>query len=81
MIGSKKYDYRILAEKTSRGIVYSIHEVELNSLDVPIKYSKIPICLINNSLENMILELENILESYDKPILSIKDFPDHFNQF
>jgi hypothetical protein len=74
----KKYSYRILAENTSKGTVYSIHEVELNALEVPIRYNKLPISLIHTSLEDMIIELEEILNSYDEPVLSIESFPDPF---
>lgn len=75
---SKVYEYRILAENTALGTVYSMHEVELNQHDVPIDYIKLPVSLIHTDLERMVLEIEELLDAFEKPVLSLESFPDMF---
>lgn len=72
------YEYRILAENTSQGVVYSIHEVEIDRYRNAVEYTKLPITLIHTDLERMIIEIEEVLEAFDKPVLSIEHFPDMF---
>jgi hypothetical protein len=71
-------DYRIFAEDSSHGVVYSVHEVFYDEDKNPTDYVHIPLSLISTDLEDLVEEIQLTLEAFELPILSIKDFPNPF---
>ena len=70
-------DFRIFAEETKDGTVYSVHEVfYLN--DQPIDYVGVPLVLISTDEEDLIGEIQLVLEAFEKPTLSLEYFPEEF---
>lgn len=70
-------DFRIFAEETKDGTVYSVHEVfYLN--DHPIDYVGVPLVLISQDTEDLIGEIQLVLEAFERPILSLEYFPEEF---
>lgn len=70
-------DYRLFAEDTSEGVVYSIHEVMYVNGN-PIDFVYLPLSLISTDQEELIAELQLVLEGMQLPALSIKDFPNEY---
>jgi len=71
-------DFRILAEKTKHGIIYSVHEVFYID-DKPYDYIYLPLTLISLDEADLKAELRLTLEAWSKPILSLENFPEEFN--
>lgn len=71
-------DYRIFAEETKDGVVFSVHEVFYNAMNEPCDYVYIPLVLISKDTEDLIAEIQLTLEAFERPILSIKDFPEEY---
>lgn len=72
-------DFRILAEETKHGIIYSVHEVFYID-DNPYDYIYLPLTLISLDEADLKAELRLTLEAWSKPILSLENFPEEFNK-
>ena len=70
--------YRIYAQKSAVATVYSMHETVYDFDMVPMEYSKVPVSLISLNPEDMIEEIEQMLYAFDHPIISIENFPEHY---
>jgi hypothetical protein len=67
-------DYRLMAEETPAGPIFSIHEVfYLNGH--PYDYVFIPLALIATDQEDLIADIQLALEAFQQPILSKDSFP------
>jgi hypothetical protein len=70
-------DYRLMAEDTPNGVVYSIHEVfYLNGH--PHDFVYIPLALISIDEEDLISDIQLALEAFEQPILSKDQFPNEY---
>lgn len=70
-------DYRLMAEDTESGTVYSVHEVFYMN-DHAVDFVYLPLTLISLDQEDLISELQLVLEAFEKPILSIEEFPNEY---
>lgn len=72
--------YRIYAQKVGSNTIYSIHETVYDFDEIPMDYVKVPVSMIGFDLNEMIEEQELMLYAYDYPIISIENFPEHFQE-
>lgn len=70
-------DFRLMAEDTESGTVYSVHEVFYMN-DYAVDFVYLPLSLISLDQEDLISELQLVLEAFEKPILSIENFPEEY---
>ena len=70
-------DFRIMAEDTEGGTVYSVHEVFYMN-DHAVDFVYLPLSLISLDQEDLISELQLVLEAFEKPTLSIENFPEEY---
>lgn len=70
-------DFRIFAQQTKNGLIYSIHEVFYEDGE-PFDYIYLPLTLISLDEADLKAELRLTLEAWTKPILSLDDFPNEF---
>ena len=70
-------DFRLMAENTEGGTVYSVHEVFYMN-DHAVDFVYLPLSLISLDQEDLISELQLVLEAFEKPILSIDNFPEEY---
>lgn len=70
-------DYRIMAEDTPSGTVYSIHEVFYYN-GHPHDYVFIPLSLIALDKEDLVADIQLALEAFEQPILSKDQFPNEY---
>lgn len=70
-------DFRIFAEDTKDGVVYSVHEVFYMN-DHPVDYVQIPLTLISQDTEDLIEEIQLVLEAFSLPVLSFDRFPEEY---
>jgi hypothetical protein len=70
--------YRIYAQKSGVATVYSVHETCYDFDDIPLEYSKVPVSLIALSDEDLIKDIEDILDAFEHPIISIENFPEPY---
>lgn len=71
-------DFRIFADDTQRGTVFSIHEVFYDKDKNPVDYIHVPIVLISSNQEDLITDIQLALEAWERPFLSMKDFPNEW---
>ena len=72
-----KSDYRLMAEETPAGTIYSVHEVFYMN-GQPYDYVFIPLTLIATDEEDLIADIQLALEAFQQPILSKDNFPDEY---
>lgn len=70
-------DFRVFAQDTTRGTIFSIHEVFYRNRK-PCEYIYVPIVLIHTDEEELVTDLQKALEAWDKPILSMNNFPEEW---
>lgn len=70
-------DYRLMAEDTPSGVVYSIHEVFYMN-GHPYDFVFIPLALISLDQEDLIADIQLALEAFQQPILSKENFPNQY---
>ena len=70
-------DFRLFAEDTQDGVIYSIHEVMYVNGN-PVDFVYLPITLISTDEEDLIAEIQLVLEGMQLPVLSIKNFPNEY---
>jgi len=70
-------DFRLMAEDTESGPVYSVHEVFYMN-DHAVDFVYLPLSLISTDTEDLISEIQLVLEAFEKPILSIENFPEEY---
>lgn len=71
-------DFRVFAEDTTKGTIFSIHEVFYGPDKNPVDYIHVPIILIHTDEDDLVVDLQKSLEAWEKPILSMNKFPDEW---
>lgn len=66
-----------MAEDTEGGTIYSVHEVFYMN-DHAVDFVYLPLSLISLDQEDLISELQLVLEAFEKPTLSIDNFPEEY---
>lgn len=74
----KDIDCRVMAQNTNGVTVYSINEVFYDEYGIPFDYVKVPMLMISEELEDLIVEQQRMLEAHQKPIISIDNFPQEY---
>lgn len=72
------WNHRILASEHKGEVYYQIHEVYYNDNGTPNSYTKNPITIGSDDIEGIKWQLEHIPKCLEKPILSVKDFPNEY---
>jgi len=70
-------DFRIFAQVTKNGVVYSVHEVFYKD-EEPYDFIYLPLVMISLDEEDLKAELRLTLEAWSKPILSLDNFPNEY---
>lgn len=70
-------DFRLFAEDTNDGVVYSVHEVFYMNHH-PVDYVQVPLTLISQDTEDLIAEIQLVLEAFSMPVLSFDRFPEEY---
>lgn len=68
------WDYRVVKTISNGEEYYSIHEAYYNEEDQASSITEDPVEAFGNSLEELKLDLERMLEALNKPVLIGKDF-------
>jgi len=71
-------DFRVFAEDTTKGTIFSIHEVFYGPDNKPEDYIHIPIILIHTDEDDLVVDLQKSLEAWERPILSMNNFPEEW---
>ena len=70
-------DFRLFAEDTNDGVVYSVNEVFYMNHHA-VDYVQVPLTLISQDTEDLIAEIQLVLEAFSMPVLSFDRFPEEF---
>ena len=71
-VESFHWDYWILSQKSRNETIYSMLRVDYNRFGKPISYVKIPVCVINEDLEDMIEDIQMMLEAFEQEVISME---------
>lgn len=74
------WNHRILASEHKNEMYYQIYEVYYDDNGKPNSYTENPITIGGDNIESIKWQLDHISKCLDKPILSIKDFPNEYKK-
>lgn len=74
------WNYRILAHEHNEDVYFIIHEVYYDENGIPNGYTENGVYVNGENIEDMRWSIEKMNECLEKPILSIKNFPDEWKK-
>lgn len=74
------WNHRVLAHESKGEVYYQVHEVYYDDNGKPNGYTANPITISGDDIESIKWQLEHISKCLEKPILSLKYFPNEYTK-
>jgi len=78
MKGQNTWNHRALAHYSKDGVYLQIHEVYYNGRGIPTGYTKEPVSVVGDDLNEIRWTLKKMKKCLKKPILKSWDFPEEY---